>query len=95
MALSDQVQHNFITRKPLLTYFVFSYIFFWLFLALFVVALNVFHLKLETIPSWLMPLVTVLGSWTPTRSHSGDWRNRRARRGWKTFPKVYPIQDSN
>jgi membrane protease YdiL (CAAX protease family) len=66
MALSDQVQHNFITRKPLLTYFVFSYIFFWLFLALFVVALNVFHLKLETIPSWLMPLVTVLGSWTPT-----------------------------
>ena len=66
MVIADRSQKSFIARKPLLMYFVFSYVFFWLFLALFVVALNVFHLKLETIPSWLMPLVTILGSWIPT-----------------------------
>ena len=66
MVIADRSQKSFIARKPLLMYFVFSYVFFWLFLALFVVALNVFHLKLETIPSWLMPLVTILGSWMPT-----------------------------
>ena len=66
MAIADRTPKSFIARKPLLMYFVFCYVFFWLFLALFVVALNVFHLRLETTPSWLMPLVTILGSWMPT-----------------------------
>lgn len=66
MATTDWAQKNFIIRKPLGAYFVFSYVFFWLFLALFVVVLNTFHLKPDTLPSWLIPLVTILGSWMPT-----------------------------
>jgi membrane protease YdiL (CAAX protease family) len=66
MAITDRRQKSFIARKPLLTYFVLCYVFFWLFLALFVVALNIFHLKPDALPSWLMPLVTIFGSWTPT-----------------------------
>jgi membrane protease YdiL (CAAX protease family) len=66
MATTDLAQKNFTTRKPLITYFAFSYSFFWLFLVLFVVALNLLHLKPDTSPSWLMPLVTIFGSWMPT-----------------------------
>ena len=66
MASSEEVEKSFIARKPLWAYFVFSYVFFWLFLALFVVVLNIFHLKPDATPPWLMPLVTIFGSWTPT-----------------------------
>lgn len=66
MATTDWAQKNFIARKPLLTYFVFSFVFFWLFLALFVAVLNIFHLRPDTLPSWLIPLVTIVGSWMPT-----------------------------
>lgn len=66
METTDWAHNNFIARKPLLTYFVLSFVFFWLFLALFVVALNILHLKPDTLPSWLMSLVTIFGSWTPT-----------------------------
>jgi membrane protease YdiL (CAAX protease family) len=66
MATTDWAPKNFVARKPLLAYFLFSFVFFWLFLALFVVVLNIFHLKPDTLPSWLMPLVTIIGSWTPT-----------------------------
>jgi membrane protease YdiL (CAAX protease family) len=62
----DQKNKSFIARKPLWAYFVLSYIFFWLFLALFVASLNIFHLKPDALPSWAMPLVTIFGSWTPT-----------------------------
>lgn len=66
MAIADRTQKSFIARKPLLVYFVLNYVFFWLFLALFVVALTIFNLKPETLPPWMMPLVTIIGSWMPT-----------------------------
>ena len=68
MAATDWAQKNFIARKPLLAFFVFSYAFFWLFLVFFVVVLNIFHLKPDTLPAWLLPLVTIFGSWMPTLS---------------------------
>jgi membrane protease YdiL (CAAX protease family) len=66
MAIADRPQKSFIARKPSLMYFVLSYVFFWLFLALFVIALNIFNLKPDALPPWLIPLVTIFGSWTPT-----------------------------
>jgi CAAX protease family protein len=66
VAIADRTQQSFIARKPLLMYFVFSYVFFWLFLALFVIALNIFHLKPDTSPFWLMPFAIIIGSWMPT-----------------------------
>jgi membrane protease YdiL (CAAX protease family) len=64
--IADRHKKNFIYRNPLRAYFVFSYVFFWLFLTLVVVTLNFFHLNTESLPIWLMPLVTVIGSWMPT-----------------------------
>jgi membrane protease YdiL (CAAX protease family) len=66
MATTDWAQKNFIARKPLLAYFVFSFVFFWLFVTLCVIAFNILHLKPDTLPSWLMSLVTIIGSWMPT-----------------------------
>ena len=57
---------GFIVRKPLLTYGVLSYAFFWLFLLLFAgVAFGVLRLQPAAMPAWLMQLVVIGGSWMP------------------------------
>jgi membrane protease YdiL (CAAX protease family) len=53
-------------RRPLLMYIVLSYGFFWLFLALCAVAILGIRLKPATLPSYLLPLLTVVGAWMPT-----------------------------
>lgn len=65
MKSSDRPIKSIIVWKPLLIFFVLSYAFFWLLLILFVVTLGVFHLKQDVLPTWLMPLITIAGSWTP------------------------------
>ncbi len=57
---------SFIVHRPLWTYFVLSYAFFWLLLTLFVtVAIGVLHLDLNDVP-WLSSLVQIAGSWMPS-----------------------------
>jgi membrane protease YdiL (CAAX protease family) len=55
-----------VQSRPLLTYLVLSYGFFWLFLALCAVVLLSLGLNPATLPSWLSPLLTIVGAWMPT-----------------------------
>ena len=66
MVTSDRSARGLIVRKPLSAFFVLSYAFFWLFLILFIVTLGLFRLKPNSLPAWIMPLVTIIGSWMPT-----------------------------
>src|SRR5512146_1905273 len=54
--------------RPLLIYFVLRYGLFWLFLALCAVVLLGLGFKPTALLSWLSPLLTILGAWTPTVS---------------------------
>ncbi len=57
---------SFISRRPLLTFFVLSYAFFWLVIGLFAaIVLGVLRQQPSTLPAWLMPLVVIAGSWMP------------------------------
>jgi len=47
-------------------YFVFSYVFYWFFLLAVLIILGLLRLKLNALPSWLMPLFVIFGSWMPT-----------------------------
>jgi CAAX protease family protein len=54
------------TRRPLLLYFVLSYAFFWLFLILYaLIVFGALRLQVDSLPTWLMPLVQIIGSWMP------------------------------
>jgi membrane protease YdiL (CAAX protease family) len=66
MVASDQTPKSFIARKPLLSYFVLSYALFWLALILFIVIVTASGLKMDSLPSWAMPLIQITGSWMPT-----------------------------
>jgi membrane protease YdiL (CAAX protease family) len=44
---------------------VFSYAFFWGFLALIVVILGMLRLQPDALPTWSMPIIVILGSWMP------------------------------
>jgi membrane protease YdiL (CAAX protease family) len=57
--------NNFIVRRPLLTYFVLSYTFFWGFLVLVIVILGMLRLHPDALPAWTMPIIVILGSWMP------------------------------
>jgi membrane protease YdiL (CAAX protease family) len=57
---------NLVQHKPLLAFFILSYGLFWLFLALCAVVLLSLGFEPATLPSWLSPLLTILGAWTPT-----------------------------
>ena len=65
MNTTERKSNNFIVRRPLLTYFVLSYTFFWGFLILIVVILGVLRLQPDALPAWAMPIVGILGSWMP------------------------------
>jgi membrane protease YdiL (CAAX protease family) len=56
---------NFIIRKPLLAFFVLSYMFFWSFLVLVLIILGLLQLQPEALPSWALPIIVILGSWMP------------------------------
>jgi membrane protease YdiL (CAAX protease family) len=56
---------EFIAQHQLITFFILSYAFFWLFLVFFVLVLGLLRLKPDSLPSWLMPVITILGSWMP------------------------------
>lgn len=57
---------NLVQHKPLLAFFILSYGLFWLFLALCAVVLLSRGFEPAALPSWLSPLLTILGAWTPT-----------------------------
>lgn len=57
---------NLVQHKPLLAFFILIYGLFWLFLALCAVVLLSLGFEPATLPSWLSPLLTILGAWTPT-----------------------------
>jgi membrane protease YdiL (CAAX protease family) len=57
---------NFVQHKPLLAFFILCYGLFWLFLALCAVVLLSLGFEPTDFPSWLSPLLTILGAWTPT-----------------------------
>lgn len=54
-----------ISRRPLLTYFVLSYGFFWLVIAVFAGIVGALGLRPAAVPSWAMTLVVIVGSWMP------------------------------
>jgi uncharacterized protein len=58
---------NTINRRPLLMYFVFSYTFFWLLLiSFFGIAVGLLKVDMASLPAWLIPLLTIIGSWMPS-----------------------------
>ncbi len=61
----DRKSNNFIVRRPLLTYFVLSYTFFWGFLVLIVSILGMLRIQPDAVPAWAMPIIVILGSWMP------------------------------
>ena len=66
MVASDRTPKGFLARRPLLSYFVLSYAFFWLALILFIAVVTACGLKMDSVPSWAMPLIQIIGSWMPT-----------------------------
>ena len=60
------VQNSFIRRRPLLTFFVLSYAFFWLFLALTLAAIGLAGLKPDDLPAWALPAIRIIGAWMPS-----------------------------
>jgi membrane protease YdiL (CAAX protease family) len=62
---TERKSNNFIVRRPLLAYFVLSYIFFWGFLALIIAILGMLRLQPDALPAWAMPIIGILGSWMP------------------------------
>jgi uncharacterized protein len=66
MAAFNRTQKSFITRRPLLSYFVLSYALFWLALVLFITVVTTSGLKMDSLPTWAMPLIQISGSWMPT-----------------------------
>jgi membrane protease YdiL (CAAX protease family) len=61
----EQNGNNLLARKPLLAYFVLSYVFFWGFLVLMIVILGMLRIQLDTLPAWAIPIIVILGSWMP------------------------------
>jgi uncharacterized protein len=58
---------SIIFRRPLLMYFIFSYTFFWLLLVLFfVIVVGLLKVDMASLPAWLIPLLTIIGSWMPS-----------------------------
>ena len=65
MNSTERKSNNFIVHRPLLAYFVFSYMFFWGFLALIIVILGMLRLQPDALRAWGMPIIGILGSWMP------------------------------
>jgi CAAX protease family protein len=62
---TERKSSNFIVRRPLLAFFVFSYSFFWGFLVLIIAILGILRLQPDALPAWAMPIIGILGSWMP------------------------------
>jgi membrane protease YdiL (CAAX protease family) len=58
--------HHLFIRKPLLSYFLLSYAFFWLFLILILVITSLLRIPLTSLTAWNMTLFGIIGSWMPT-----------------------------
>ena len=56
---------NFLVRRPLLAYFVLSYMLFWGFLVLVIVIFGMLRIQLDALPAWTMPTIVTIGSWMP------------------------------
>jgi CAAX protease family protein len=65
MNSTERKSNSFIVRKPLLAYFVLSYMFFWGFLALIIAILGMLRLQPDALPAWATPIIVILGSWMP------------------------------
>jgi uncharacterized protein len=66
--MSEQTCTNFLARRPLLSFFVLTYAFFWLMLILFGIITGLLRVNTNTLPVWLMPLLTIIGSWMASLS---------------------------
>jgi uncharacterized protein len=62
---TDGKSNNLIVRSPLLAYFVLSYTFFWGFLVLVIVILDMLRMQPDALPAWAMSIIVILGSWMP------------------------------
>ena len=56
---------NFLVCRPLLAYFVLSYMLFWGFLVLVIVIFGMLRIQLDALPAWTMPTIVTIGSWMP------------------------------
>ncbi len=65
MNSTESRSNNFIVRRPLLTYFVLSYTFFWGFLVLIIVILGMLRLQPDALSAGAMQIIVILGSWMP------------------------------
>jgi membrane protease YdiL (CAAX protease family) len=82
MSTYDRSLQGLISRRPLLTFLVLSYAFFWLFLALSAaVILGPLGLNPTALPSWLLQLLTIVGSWMPAAASAIITGNLEGRDG--------------
>ena len=65
MNTSGRSLPGFLTRRPLLSFFVLSYFFFWQLVALMVAVILSLGLNPGALPGWLMPFLVILFSWMP------------------------------
>jgi len=64
--MSIRTKQNFLVRRPLLAYFVLSYLFFWMVLGLFgAVVVGALHLDPNSQPG-LLSFIRIAGSWMPS-----------------------------
>lgn len=64
--MSTRTKNNFLVRRPLLAFFVMSYVFFWVILGLFAaVVVGVLHLDPNNQPG-LLAIIRIAGSWLPS-----------------------------
>jgi len=64
--MSIRTKQNFLVRRPLLAYFVLSYLFFWMVLGLFgAVVVGALHLDPNNQPG-LLSFIRIAGSWMPS-----------------------------
>lgn len=61
--MSTQTSNNIIVRKPLLTYFVLTFAFMWLF---FFMLFGLFRLEMNSLPEWFSVISTIIAAWTPS-----------------------------
>ena len=67
--MSKRSSPNLIMRHPLLMFIGLTYGFFWLELILFgVIVMGVLRLSMDSLPAWLQPLLTIVGSWMASLS---------------------------
>lgn len=83
-------KQNWLVRQPLVSFFVLSYLFFWLLLIFFIAFVTgILHLSPAVIPAWAMVIISILGSWMPNLAATLVTRANEGREGVKTLFKKF------